>query len=167
MSDSPSVCPTNRQTIYFSDIPQVKSDEEFKSYCRSLGIELYKSKKADRDHFHGEKIDLTAFDLAWEDIRLERNYIVKQLRLLPMKGKVEIEDLMGLANSVYKIGRSCYFSASPSHQKSEDVIQLLVWFLNRRNLPLVFHIKVLQSMSMVLYHSDYFKSEVGLVLTHF
>lgn len=74
---------------------------------------------------------------------------------------MDLEDLEPLEKSIFNISRSCYFSPFSSHPKSEDVLHLIVWLLNRKNLPIAFHIKLLQAVSLIVHSSPVFKREVG------
>ncbi|CAL8110001.1 unnamed protein product [Orchesella dallaii] len=140
-------------------IPGPIPDNIFTEYCTRMGIGVYDGKPTE-DERPSQTLDLTAFDLYWEDIRIERDVIIRELHFMPLKTKVDIAHLTVFEKSMYHLARSCYYSPHYSHKKCEDILQIFIWLLNRSNLPLVFHIKVLQSLSLILYSSPVFKKEL-------
>ncbi|ODN03038.1 hypothetical protein Ocin01_03673 [Orchesella cincta] len=140
-------------------IPGPIPDNVFTEYCTRMGIGVYDGEPAE-DERPSQTLDLTAFDLYWEDIRIERDVIIRELRYMPLKAKVELTHLAVFEKSMYHLARSCYYSPHYSHKKCEDILQIFIWLLNRSNLPLVFHIKVMQCLSLILYSSPVFKKEL-------
>lgn len=141
-----------------TNIPQVIDDGGFEAYCKKIGIGVYKGEPAIEDE---SGLDLKAFDLYWEDIRIETNTLIREIRNLPLRSKVRLEQLDGFERPMYHMSRSCYFSPGYTHKEFEDVIHILVWLINRRNLPLLFHIKCLQCLSLIVYSSPFFKAELA------
>lgn len=67
--------------ILFSDLPHPVPDNVFEEFCHRIGIERYKIEETPTEPKNA--LDLRPCDLYWEDIRIERNMIVKEVKQLP------------------------------------------------------------------------------------
>lgn len=69
----------------YKEIPQPIPDKVFREFCTRMGIGVYDEDEEEEEQDFAGALDLDAFDLYWEDIRIERNTLFRELRHLPLK----------------------------------------------------------------------------------
>jgi len=131
------------------------------------------------------QLDVTALDRYNEDVRKYRRVMLEECRQIPLRyfyhycfypfkiiingasilkfdlrGDVERSLLEKLRVAANNLGRSCYYGTYKAHALGESSVMMFIWLLSRTNLPIWFHMRLLQSLTELVWGSHNLKATV-------